>query len=72
MGATPDGYPHIGKVPGKKSQWLLAGFNGGGMPMIFLSAKGVAKMTLEDVPFNESDAGIPSRCETTKERLGLK
>lgn len=69
MGATPDGYPHIGKVPGKQAQWILAGFNGGGMPMIFLSAKGVAKMVMEDVPFGESDAGIPLRCETTAERL---
>lgn len=70
MGSTPDGYPHIGKVPGKQAQWILAGFNGGGMPLIFLSAKGVAKMVLEDAPFSESSAGIPLVCETTKKRLG--
>lgn len=69
MGSTPDGFPHIGKVPGKQAQWVLAGFNGGGMSFIFLSAKGVAKMVLEDVPFAENGAGIPSRCETTRERL---
>lgn len=72
MGSTPDGYPHIGKVPGKKGQWILAGFNGGGMSIIFLSAKGVAEMVTQDVPFSDNNAGIPDVCETTEQRLNLE
>lgn len=69
QGATPDGLPHIGRIPGKQSQWILAGFNGGGMALSFLSAKAVAKMTLNNVPFDQSGVKIPSLFETTEERL---
>lgn len=69
QGATPDGLPHIGKIPGKQSQWILAGFNGGGMALSFLSAKAVAKMALDNVPFDQSGVRVPSLFETTTERL---
>ncbi|KAK2604647.1 hypothetical protein N8I77_007560 [Diaporthe amygdali] len=69
QGATPDGLPHIGKVPGKQSQWILAGFNGGGMALSFLSAQAVATMALGDVPFDQSGVHVPSLFETTEERL---
>lgn len=69
QGATPDGLPHIGKIPGKKSQWILAGFNGGGMAFSFLSAKAIAKMALDDVPFDQSGVNIPSLFQTTEDRL---
>ncbi|KAF4312646.1 FAD dependent oxidoreductase [Botryosphaeria dothidea] len=69
MGSTPDGVPHIGKVPGEQNQWILAGFNGGGNALIFLSAKGVARMVLDDVPFEETGTGIPAFFKTTEERL---
>ncbi|KAB2575396.1 hypothetical protein DBV05_g5949 [Lasiodiplodia theobromae] len=69
MGVTPDGFPHVGKVPGKQNQWILAGFNGGGNALVYLCAKGVAKMVLEDVPFEEAGAGIPEIFKTTEERL---
>lgn len=71
MGATPDGAPHVGKVPEKQSQWILAGFNGGGNALVYLSAKAVAKMALEGVSLKDSGVGVPSMFETTKERLGL-
>lgn len=66
MGYTPDGVPHIGEVPGKPGQYILAGFNGGGMPLIFLSAKGVAKM-IQGANFE--DSGIPKIFRATQERL---
>jgi hypothetical protein len=52
---------HIGRVPGdggggeegKRQQWMLAGFNGGGMAMIAVAAKAVAKMVLEDCEFED-------------------
>jgi glycine/D-amino acid oxidase-like deaminating enzyme len=37
----------------KKQQWLLAGFNGGGMALIPLVAKAVAKMVLQDKEFED-------------------
>lgn len=70
MGATPDGVPHVGQVPGTENQWILAGFNGGGMPLIFTSARGVADMVCNSVSFQET--GILEMFETTAERLDKK
>jgi glycine/D-amino acid oxidase-like deaminating enzyme len=44
MGYSSDGLPHIGWVPGKEGQFIIAGFTGHGMPEIFLAAEGVARM----------------------------
>lgn len=71
MGLTPDGFPHVGEVPGKQNQYILAGFNGGGNAHAYLCAKGVAKMALEDIPLSQTGVGIPELFETTEERLGL-
>ncbi|KAK8258251.1 FAD dependent oxidoreductase-domain-containing protein [Phyllosticta capitalensis] len=67
MGYTSDLMPHIGAVPGKPNQFLMGGFNGHGMPLICLTSKGLAKMVLHDVPFEET--GIPRVFKTTQERL---
>jgi len=67
MGSTPDGYPHIGRIPGRQDQFICAGFNGAGMPHIFLSAKGLARMITDGVEFK--DTGIPSIFEASLDRL---
>lgn len=67
MGATRDGMPHIGKVPGTSGQYVLAGYNGGGMTMAFLAALGVARMITEGISFEET--GVPKCMKTTQERL---
>ena len=67
MGSTADGFPHCGKVCGQENHYILAGFNGAGMAHIFLTAKGIAKMITEDIPFEKSD--IPRIFKTTEERL---
>lgn len=68
MGHTPDEWPHVGSVPGVEGkQWIMAGFNGGGMPMIFLTAKGVAKMVMDGKRFGGT--GLPRVFETGLERL---
>jgi glycine/D-amino acid oxidase-like deaminating enzyme len=67
MGATIDRFPHCGKVPGEDNHFVLAGFNGAGMPVIFLTAKGIAKMIRDDIPFEET--GIPRLFKTSEERL---
>ncbi|PGH10161.1 hypothetical protein AJ79_05516 [Helicocarpus griseus UAMH5409] len=77
MGFSTDLLPHAGPIPGKPNQYILAGFTGHGMPMAFLTARGIAKMVRncnagdgsenEDVPFEET--GIPRLYKTTRERL---
>ncbi|PWY64965.1 FAD dependent oxidoreductase superfamily [Aspergillus sclerotioniger CBS 115572] len=47
MGYSYDSNPHIGAVPGKNDQFILAGFNGHGMPVIWRSAQELARMVVE-------------------------
>ncbi|KAL2784722.1 hypothetical protein BJX66DRAFT_343758 [Aspergillus keveii] len=70
MGYTSDDLPHVGKVPGKPGQFVITGFNGHGMPQIFLSAKGVAQMIVKDTEFEET--GIPRIFKATQARLDDK
>jgi glycine/D-amino acid oxidase-like deaminating enzyme len=67
MGATPDLFPHVGKVPGSENQWILAGFNGAGMLMIFTMTQAIAKMLREGVTYEET--GLPEHFKSTMERL---
>ncbi|KAH7477403.1 hypothetical protein BFJ68_g2999 [Fusarium oxysporum] len=67
MGYSSDGLPHVGAVPGRQNQYMLAGFNGHGMPQIFLSAKGVASMVMEGLSYEKT--GIPKLYKATQERL---
>lgn len=72
MGNTPDGWPHIGRIPGQRAQWILAGFNGGGMSFIPTTAKAIAKMVMEDSDFGEvkGEFRMPDIFATSTERLG--
>lgn len=67
---TNDGVPHVGRVPHKPGIHICAGFNGHGMPLCFLSAKGVAQMVREDCSF--ADTGVPACFETGEQRMGAK
>ncbi|RDW72918.1 FAD dependent oxidoreductase superfamily protein-2 [Coleophoma cylindrospora] len=67
QGYTSDSLPHFGSVPGVVDQFVAAGFNGHGMPVIFLATKGIAKMILEGKSFEET--GVPKIFKTTNERL---
>jgi hypothetical protein len=67
MGRTVDGVPHVGTVPGKQNQFIIEGFNGGGMTWIFLTRRAIAGIIQDGVPFEET--GLPSVFKTTKERL---
>lgn len=44
MGATADGQPFVGEVPGKKGVWVSAGFNGHGMVLCLKSAEALVGM----------------------------
>ncbi|KAF2662536.1 FAD dependent oxidoreductase [Lophiostoma macrostomum CBS 122681] len=74
QGYTPDSWPHVGRVPGTKSQWMLAGFNGGGNTMILKSAETVAKMIREDKEFGDvaREVGVLTLFGTSKERMRKK
>lgn len=44
LGFTPDGYPYVGEVPGKRGQFVLAGFNGHGMARGFLIVNALCQL----------------------------
>lgn len=67
MGYSYDSNPHIGTIPGKKDQFVIAGFNGHGMPVIWLSAKALAQIIVENVPFEKTE--LPRLFQTTQFRL---
>lgn len=67
MGYSWDSRPHVGVVPGENNQYILAGFNGHGMPVVFLSALGIARMIRDETKFE--DTGVPRLFQTTHERL---
>jgi hypothetical protein len=69
QGVTKDGMPHIGKVPGTLGQYVLAGYNGGGMALAFMAALAVARMIREGISFEQT--GVPRCMETTQARLGV-
>ncbi|OAA75784.1 FAD dependent oxidoreductase [Akanthomyces lecanii RCEF 1005] len=67
MGITTDGLPHAGRVPGTSNQWILAGFNGGGMLLIPTMTQGIAKMVAQGEELE--DTNIPAQFKTTEARL---
>jgi len=67
MGYTSDSLPSIGEVPGRDGCFIAAGFVGHGMPVIWLTMKGIAEMVKEGKSFEE--VRIPRIYKTTKERL---
>ncbi|KAH8673246.1 FAD dependent oxidoreductase-domain-containing protein [Ilyonectria robusta] len=70
MGYSSDFMPHIGDVPGKSGQFIIAGFSGHGMPEILLSSKGLATMVRDSVSFEES--GLPRIFKTSESRISSK
>jgi glycine/D-amino acid oxidase-like deaminating enzyme len=67
MGYSYDTHPQVGEVPGKPGQFICAGFNGHGMPVVFLSGKGIAEMIRDGKKFE--DVGLPRIYKTTPARL---
>jgi len=68
MGYSADFMPHVDLVPDKPGPFIIAGFNGHGMPQIMLSSKGLAAMVCNETPFEQT--GLPRLLNTTKERVG--
>lgn len=68
MGYSSDGLPRVGRVPGRDNIFIMGGFTGHGMPQIFLTAKAISRMVLENLTY--SDTGLPRLFEESSERLG--
>ncbi|KAH5153088.1 hypothetical protein HBH69_133740 [Parastagonospora nodorum] len=65
MGATADGRPFVGEVPGNKGLWISAGFNGHGMVLCLKSAEALVDMiTGKGVP-----GWFPASFEISAERM---
>ena len=65
MGATADGRPFVGQVPGKKGMWISAGFNGHGMVLCLKSAEAMVTM----IKTNETPEWFPGSFLITAQRL---
>lgn len=70
MGWSSDFMPFIGEVPGKQGQFIIAGFSGHGMPLIYLASKALAEMLRGEKSFEETN--LPSVFKPTQERLDSK
>lgn len=67
MGYAFDSSPHVGEVPDEPGKYISAGYDGHGMPVIFLATKGLADMISNGRSFEET--GLPRVFKTTTERL---
>ncbi|OOF99653.1 hypothetical protein ASPCADRAFT_203418 [Aspergillus carbonarius ITEM 5010] len=67
MGYSTDSLPHVGHVPNKPGQVIVAGFTGHGMPQVFLSTRGIAQLIVDGISYEET--GLPRLFKTTTERL---
>ncbi|TVY84362.1 Gamma-glutamylputrescine oxidoreductase [Lachnellula suecica] len=69
MGYNSDSLPSVGEVPGREGCFIAAGFEGHGMPLIWLTMQGIVGM-LGGKKYEE--VRLPSMFKTTKERLESK
>ena len=67
MGYSYDSNPHVGEVPGRQGHFILAGFNGHGMPVIWLASKELASMAMHAKEFEATR--LPRLYKTTQERI---
>ena len=70
MGYSADGVPHVGEVPGKPGQYIMGGFSGHGMPVIFLTGKALADMIIDGASFEAT--GLPQLYKTTIRRNDIE
>lgn len=67
MGYSADSAPHVGEIPSRPGQYISAGFNGHGMPVVFMSTKGLAEIILKGKKYEE--VNLPQVYKTSAERL---
>lgn len=66
--------PWIGRIPNLRGQgqFILAGFSGHGMPVIYLAAQAVARLVLDELEEDEDDEGEEKKGGGEKERKKKK
>ena len=73
MGYTSDRLPHIGPIPKRPNQYILAGFNRHGMPVAVSAGKAIAQMIEAGNNYEETwdnwPLWLPRLYKTTEERL---
>jgi glycine/D-amino acid oxidase-like deaminating enzyme len=72
MGATTDGRPFVGGVPGLKGLWVCAGFNGHGMVLCLKSAEAVVGMVIGNGELGADEgwrAWFPESFGMSRERM---
>lgn len=69
MGWSTDSMPWIGRIPipNLAGQFILAGFSGHGMPVIYLAAEAVARMVLDEIEEDEDEDEDDEEKEKKKE-----
>lgn len=67
MGYSYDSNPHIGQVPSKEGEFIIAGFNGHGTPVIWLAAQELASMITRGISFEETK--MPRLFKTSSQRI---
>ncbi|KAF9739689.1 hypothetical protein PMIN02_012378 [Paraphaeosphaeria minitans] len=71
MGATADGRPFVGGVPGMEGVWVSAGFNGHGMVLCLKAAEALVGMIRGDGGAKELD-WFPKSFLISEERMNAK
>ncbi|KAF1955912.1 FAD dependent oxidoreductase-like protein [Byssothecium circinans] len=69
MGATADGLPFVGEVPGNKGMWVSAGFNGHGMVLCLKSAEALVGMIRGGAEGEKVEEWFPKSFLISGERL---
>lgn len=69
MGYTYDDRPHVGEVPNRPGQFILGGWNGHSMPVIWRSSQEIAKMISKGITYEETC--LPILYKTTLERIDM-
>lgn len=67
MGYSYDSNSHIGQVPSKDGEFIIAGFNDHGIPVIWLAAQELARMVSQEISFEETK--IPRLFKTSAQRI---
>ena len=71
MGFSPDGFPFVGEVPGKKGLWIAASFQGHGMVLAWKSAEALVEM-MEGRDGDKLEAWFPSVFRVNEERMAKR
>ena len=73
MGASADGLPYVGEIPGYKGSWISASFNGHGMVWCMKAAEALVEMMTDDEEAQRKlNEWFPKSARISEERLKVK